>query len=354
MNLTVSEKVKISIIGAITALTLGIHYGWVLEPIFGDSHWIHAVHGRFCYIPIVVAASWFGIRGGLYVATVISVLVMPLIFNSQLSDHNFAGEMVEILFYFAIAGLTGGLIERELQVRKNREDIRLQLERSKQLSRVGQIAAGVAHEIKNPLASIKGAIEIVNDSQISDEEREEFNSILIKEVRRMDGTITEFLAFARPRETKLVRMNLSETLESSVKQMEVHAGREEISVFSDIQREIYINGDAEKIHEMILNILLNAVQVSPRVSTIRVMMEETAGRKVRIQFEDCGPGIEEKHLDKVFDPFFTTKSSGTGLGLAIVKGIVDTHDGEIQIKCRKDLGTIVEVLLPTFRNGARK
>ncbi|MEZ5360127.1 MAG: ATP-binding protein [Candidatus Zixiibacteriota bacterium] len=348
MNITVAEKIKVGIIGAITALTLGIHYGIILEPIFGDSHWIHAIHGRFCYIPIVIAAIWFGIRGGLYVATTISVLVMPLIFGSDLGEHNFAGEMVEILFYFAIAGLTGGLVERELLARKKQEDMRLQLERSKQLSRVGQIAAGVAHEIKNPLASIKGAIEIINDDQTSDRERAEFNSILIKEVKRMDATITEFLAFARPRETRKTRIDLSETIRRSVKQIEAHANREGISVFSDICNGSNISGDEEKIHEMTLNILLNSVQVSPRGSTIRVTMEETSDKYASIRFEDCGPGIEDKNIDKVFDPFFTTKSSGTGLGLAIVKSIVDAHDGKITIKSKKDLGTTVEVLLPLY------
>lgn len=354
VNLTFAEKIKVAIIGAVTTLTLGIHYGFVLEPIFGDSHWIHAIHGRFCYIPIVIAASWFGIRGGLYVATTISVLVMPLIVSSGLSDHNFAGEMVEILFYFAIAGLTGALVERELTARKKEEEMRLQLERSNQLSRVGQIAAGVAHEIKNPLASIKGAIEIINDDNTSDDERAEFNSILIKEIKRMDATITEFLAFARPRETKKSRIDLSETIRQSIKQIEAHANREEISIFSDICNGSEINGDEEKIHEMALNILLNAVQVSPRGSTISVNMDETKDKFARITFEDCGSGIDAKDIDKVFDPFFTTKSSGTGLGLAIVKTIIDIHGGEVKIKSKKDLGTTVEVRLPLYGRGGRR
>lgn len=354
MNFSFAQKVKIGIIAAVTTLTLGIHYGWVLDPIFGESHWIHAIHGRFCYIPIVIAASWFGIRGGMYVATTISILVLPLIFNSGLSDHYFAAEMVEILFYFAIAGLTGGLIERELAARKKQEGMSLQLERSKQLSRVGQIAAGVAHEIKNPLASIKGAIEIINDDQTSEAERKEFNSILIKEVKRMDATITEFLAFARPRETKRSPIDLSDTIRKSVKQIEAHANREGISVFSDIFNGLRINGDEEKIHEMTLNILLNAVQVSPRGSTIRVTMEETPDNRAHLKFEDCGPGIDEKDIDKVFEPFFTTKSSGTGLGLAIVKSIVDNHEGDISIESKKDLGTTVNVLLPLYGKSGRR
>ena len=354
MTMTDSHKIKIGIIGGITALTLGIHYGLILEPIFGESHWIHAIHGRFCYIPIVIAASWFGVRGGIYVATMISAAVLPLIIGSDMAGHTYAGEIVEIIFYFAIALLTGWLVEREFISRQRQEEMRLQLERSNQLSRVGQIAAGVAHEIKNPLASIKGAIEIINDDQTSDEERQEFNSILIKEVKRIDGTVTEFLAFARPKEAKYQKINLSDTIRSSVRQIEAHARREGVTVFSDILDEVYINGDVEKIHEMTLNILLNALQVSESGSTINVVMDEADRRHVRISFEDSGPGIDEADIEKVFEPFFTKKSTGTGLGLAIVKSIVDNHKGTVAIKNRKHQGAIVEVILPLYKSGVDK
>ena len=96
-------RLKIGLIGLAMAITVGIHYGLILEPIFGQSHWVHALHGRFCYIPIVVAAVWFGLRGGLITAASISLLVLPYILGGQHTAHNLAGEMVELIFYFAIA-----------------------------------------------------------------------------------------------------------------------------------------------------------------------------------------------------------------------------------------------------------
>ena len=127
------KSTKVGILMGIIALTLGIHYGWLIEPIFGHIHWVHAIHGRFCYIPIVIAAIWFGTRGGFLVAAIISILVMPYIIGANLEAHSLADEFTEIVFYFAIALLSGALIDRELRARKRAQDARLQLERSQKL-----------------------------------------------------------------------------------------------------------------------------------------------------------------------------------------------------------------------------
>ncbi|MBU0983955.1 MAG: DUF4118 domain-containing protein, partial [candidate division Zixibacteria bacterium] len=127
---------KLSILGAVIATTLGIHYGWLTHTIFGHIHWLHAAHGRFCYIPIVIAAAWFGIRGSLAAATVISVAVLPYILSLDVDSNAMLSEYVEIIFYYAIAVLSGALVDRELRARRRAEEARLQLERSQKLSLV--------------------------------------------------------------------------------------------------------------------------------------------------------------------------------------------------------------------------
>lgn len=347
MNVKMGTKNKILVLAAMVALTLGIHHGFILEPIFGHSDWVHAIHGRFCYIPIAMAAVWFGIKGGLLAATVISVLILPYILGGW-HPISYSSEIVEIIFYFAIAVLTGALIDRELWIRKKHQETRLQLERSHKLSLVGQMAAGVAHEIKNPLASIKGAVEILADSKTSDTDKKEFSKIVTGEIKRVDSTIKEFLDFARPKETELEKLNLSETLISSIKQLEHQMEKSGISVQSNIQENIFIKGDAEKIHQVFLNLLLNAIDASEKESRIMIDLKDTK-YTARVTISDTGKGVGKDDLEKIFDPFFTTKSTGTGLGLAIVKLIIENHNGGIHISSSHGLGTEVTLEFPIYK-----
>jgi signal transduction histidine kinase len=349
-----SNAFKILALAGVTVLTLGVHYGWLIEPFFGHVHWIHAVHGRFCYIPIVMAASWFGIRGGLYAATAISVLVLPYVFLFASGAVDLASEMAEIIFYYAIAILIGVLVEREFKARKKQQEAQLQAERSHELSLVGQIAAGVAHEVKNPLASIKGAADILTDDDTSPTEREEFKAILRNEIKRIDATVTEFLAFARPKETKLEKLNLSEVLQTSLRQTEAEATRRGIRVESHVEDDICVNGDQEKVHQMTLNLILNAIQASKQDDTIAFRLETDGSTTARLAIRDAGVGIDANDLTRVFEPFFTTRSSGTGLGLAIVKDIVDTHSGQISIESQKGAGTTVTVMLPLYKRSTQR
>jgi len=333
-------------IGGVVALTVAIHYGWVLEPIFGRSHWIHAVHGRFCYIPIVIASAWFGVRGGMYTAAAISLLVLPFITGGNLDSHNLAQELVEILFYFAIALLAGWLFQRELFLRRKQEQTQLQLERSHKLSMVGQMAASVAHEIKNPLASIKGALEILSDESTSRADRNEFKDTAVREIRRIDGTISEFLEFARPRKSKLEKLDLSDTVRTSLKQIEVHASRAGLQLVDRIKDDIFIRGDREKVHQIILNLLINSIQASSSGSAIEIHLDKTGGRSALMTIRDHGKGMTREQLNRVFEPFYSTKPTGTGLGLAIVKGIVENHGATISLESAPGHGTTATITFP--------
>ncbi|MFQ5452702.1 MAG: nitrogen regulation protein NR(II) [Candidatus Zixiibacteriota bacterium] len=340
-----NKNIKITFIVISIAITIGFHYGWLWEPFFGHVHWLHALHGRFCYIPIVIAASWFGLRGGLYTAIIISVLVLPYIFSQGLDSDPLASELVEIVFYLAIAILTGALIERELSVRQKHEQAKLQLEKSHKLSLVGQIAAGVAHEIKNPLASIKGSVEILTDDSTIAKDKDEFKNIIFNEIKRIDSTVTNFLELAKPKETKLEKINLSNIIETGLKQMETHAAKSNINIKSDIADGIFINGDSEKIHQVLLNLILNAIQASTPGSDIDVMLS-TSSKYVDLIVKDFGIGIKEEEIDKIFDPFYTTKPSGSGLGLSLVKSTIEKHNGCISVQSNPENGTEVTITFP--------
>lgn len=339
------RRFRIATIALITLLTTAIHYGFVLEPIFGDAHWIHAVHSRFCYIPIVVAAAWFGLRGGIWTATAITITVLPYVFGAKSSEHNFAGEVVEIVFYFALALLIGALVDREWRARRRQQEMRIQLERSQKLSLVGQVAAGVAHELKNPLASIKGAVEIISDDNTGESDRSEFKEILLREIKRMDGTVTEFLEFARPKATRIEEVDLSNLLQSSLRQVEPQATKESIHITEEVAPAIIIPGDREKLHQLILNIVLNAIQASQPGAMVHVSLRRQ-GNQVEMEFRDSGRGMSPQDLERIFEPFYTTRASGSGLGLAIVKSIIEAHGGAIDIQSKVNAGTTVTVKLP--------
>lgn len=344
-----SFKTRILVLSGVTVLTLAFHYGWFVAPVVGHVHWIHAIHGRLCYIPIVIAAAWFGLRGGLSTAAVISVVVLPYALRVK-EQHLFVNEMAEIVFYFAIAVLVGVLVEREFAARQKQQDAQLKMERSQKLSLVGQLAAGVAHEIKNPLASIKGAADILTDDDTSPDDREEFKAILRNEVRRIDATVTEFLEFARPKEMRMGSLDLSRTIAATLRQIEAHAKRQGLSIETDLQNGVMVSGDAEKLHQMALNLVLNAIQASHEGETICVTLADSGPDGARLIIADTGAGIDSANMDRVFEPFFTTRSPGTGLGLAVVKDIVDRHSGEIAIESDLGIGTTVTVRFPHKEN----
>jgi signal transduction histidine kinase len=323
----------------------------LIEPIFGHIHWIHAIHGRFCYIPIVIAAAWFGLRGALLTALFISVAILPYILGSNLESLALVDEFTEIVFYFAVAMLAGGLVQREFRSRQKAEDMRLQLERSQKMSLVGQIAAGMAHEIKNPLASIKGAVEILCDDENSEQDRDEFKTIVLKEVKRINASVSDFLEFARPSETRMSELNLAEIVRASIRQVQPQAGERNISLDSTLQDPVPVKGDGEKIHQVLLNLLLNAVDASADASAVTVTLS-TDDERAMIAVEDSGDGIGESDIARVFEPFFTTKSSGTGLGLAIAKNIIGTHQGTITLRNLPDRGAVAEISLPLYQSGA--
>jgi len=342
---------KIVTLAGITAFTLAIHYGLVVEPLFGHIHWFHALHGRFCYVPIVIAASWFGLRGGIYSATIISAFVLPYIFARDIGAHDQVSELVEIVFYYFIGALIGLLVDREFLARKKQQEAELQVERSQKLSLMGQLAAGVAHEIKNPLASIKGAADIIVDRDTSADDRDEFKDILQNEIRRIDNTVSEFLGFARAKETKLERTDLTNVINFCVRQVSPQAEQSGVTIHAEIDEGIFAPGDEEKLHQMTLNLVLNAINASSEGGTIKVFLRRTRNHCSELTVTDEGIGMRTEELDHAFEPFYTTRTEGTGLGLAIVKSIVEHHRGEIALTSEIGHGTEAKVIIPLSTEG---
>jgi signal transduction histidine kinase len=257
-----------------------------------------------------------------------------------------------MVFYVAIGLMTGILIERQWRARERTAALERELARSERLSSLGQMAAGLAHEIKNPLGSIQGAAEILGDDAPPGSKQRDLLDVLRKESRRLGGVVDGFLGFARPRPLELAPLDVARALERVSKQIALDASARHIEIGRDVAPDLpAITADAEQLHQVFLNLLLNAIAASRDGGRISVAARSTmrnGRRAVAIAVEDHGSGIPADVLPRVFDPFFTTKppGEGSGLGLSVSYGIVTEHGGRLRGENRPEGGAVFTIELP--------
>jgi two-component system sensor histidine kinase PilS (NtrC family) len=214
------------------------------------------------------------------------------------------------------------------------------------LAAVGQLAAGVAHEIRNPLAAISGSIELLSQTLPDDAPREnrELMSIVMREVERLNGLTTDLLAFARPRPVEAQRLDVTATL---VEMLRVFANDRSLGatpVELHAPAPVWVDADAGQLRQVIWNLVRNAAEAAPGQPIVVEAAADAA--TARLQVRDRGPGIPAESRARLGEPFFSTKEGGTGLGLATVHRIVEEHRGTVEIECPADGGTVVTIRLP--------
>ncbi len=217
---------------------------------------------------------------------------------------------------------------------------------SERLAALGRLVAGMAHEIRNPLNSIRGYSQHLKSR--FDQESQEGRSIdiIMKEVDRLNRVITELLDFSRPREPHLLEVDLNEIVGSAISLVEKESVSQGVKVVPDLAREgILINGEEDSLKQLLLNLFLNAFQALPEGGVLTVSTRYDNGQAV-LTVSDTGSGIQEEDMDRIFEPFFTRKAEGTGLGLAIVHRIVQDHYGEIGVSSRLGKGTTFVLRFP--------
>lgn len=331
-------------------------------------HYLHDIFQRFYYLPIILAALWFGFRGGLGCAMVVSVVYAPHILF-QWGGH-LTVEMekyLEIVLYNIVGGVTGLLSQRErersLELQKTAEGleesykklqaqserviaVEEQLRRAEKLSTLGEMAAVLAHEIRNPLGSIRGTAEILRDDYRPGDPKHEFIEIQIKETERLNRVVEDFLRMARPHPAEMRRCSLREELETIVTLTGNDARERGIRlVLEPTTGDAEVKGDGEKLRQAFLNIVINALQATPAGGSVTISIRQTASDH-EIRFRDSGTGIDGDALEKIFEPFYTTKPDGTGLGLAITRKIIEGHGGTLEVESEVGKGTTVVVRLP--------
>jgi two-component system NtrC family sensor kinase len=224
----------------------------------------------------------------------------------------------------------------------------IELEKAKRLSDIGTLAATVAHELRNPLASI--TLAIANAKRKTDDARIEKNLQTIeRKVTESGQIIDNLLTYSRLKPPHFQDLNLSEVLDEcgdlAMKRVKQPA---EVSIFKDIKpvRDVVIKADPLQIKEVFINLLNNAIDaMDGRKGDVQIIAEDNA-TNIAVKIKDQGVGIPDDNLERVFETFFSTKAKGTGLGLSVCRQIVDLHNGEITIASKVDVGTTVTVVLP--------
>jgi len=243
----------------------------------------------------------------------------------------------------------GALIGRIALVRDLSElqNLRSEVERSQRLAAVGSLAAGVAHEIRNPLSSLKGFATYFRQRYGGVPDDVKIADIMIQEVDRLNRVISELLEFSRPMELKRTKADLAGLVRHTLGTIEGQLRDKGITVKEDMLPGLPEAAvDPDRMTQVFLNLFLNAMAAMDREGILSVGVARQDGRTLRVSFSDTGTGIRKEDLGRVFDPYFTTKSSGTGLGLAIVHRIVEAHGGEIRLESEPAKGTTFTILFP--------
>ena len=230
--------------------------------------------------------------------------------------------------------------------------LRREVARSQRLASVGRLAAGVAHEIRNPLSSIKGFATYFKERYPDRPEDQQTADIMIQEVDRLNRVVGQLLEFAKPISIEPKVISLAALLKDAVRLIEDRAAGKNISV--QIRKAAQIDtawGDPDRINQILLNLFLNAIDAMENGGELHVEISSNDSGEICIAVSDTGCGIGPQHLSRVFDPYFTTKSTGTGLGLAIAHNIVEAMGGRIYVESSKTRGTTFTVTLPKSKGS---
>ena len=222
-----------------------------------------------------------------------------------------------------------------------------ELQNAQKLATVGEMAASVAHEIKNPLTGISSAMEIIVE-EMNDTSKKPILQEIHRQVRRVNNTLNALLQYARPEDLEIERTDINKVIEESVFFLESQAGNNRITFKKELSGvDILFDFDPRQIEAVIINLLQNAVQSIENEGVVTIKTEfDEARQSFKLTIKDTGSGISPENLKKIFKPFYSTKAKGTGLGLAISKDIIERHGGSVSVSSVKGKGTVFEIYLP--------
>jgi signal transduction histidine kinase len=226
-----------------------------------------------------------------------------------------------------------------------REYHKKELKKSQRLAAIGELAASISHEIRNPLAGIKGAIQVILKDENLSERHSEVLAEVLSQVDRLNGTVGDLLIFSRPLTPELKSTDVRSLLERTLDPIKLQPFLGEIEIVQEYAITNPAQIDPDLVGQAFFNLVINSLQAMDGTGLLTIKAEETEGT-IRINFQDTGRGISSENMEMIFRPFFTTKHRGTGLGLSISRNIIEAHGGSIQVDSEVDIGTTFTITLP--------
>ena len=352
--------------GSILSNLLKLALGYIL---IRETEGVNSSYYWSLLIPVVSAATTLGAAGTalftvLACATYLSFL-LSIDWTRYMIPPDQISELSLRLVFLAVVGyLTQRLAEANwtearkaqaaaeqlAEANRSLQEAEAAVRRSERLAALGQLSAGLAHELRNPLGTIKASSEMLVKNIPKDNAlAAELAGFISTEVDRTNSLVTRFLEFARPLELRLNQAELSELIDRAIAQLERNTPPYDLTVYRNYSPDVRpFPFDAELLERVIYNLLINAAQATPPGGAVTVKTRPVDG-SVEISVIDRGAGIAPQDLESIFNPFFTTKKEGLGLGLAIVSRIVDLHGGKMAVESEPGKGSVFRVYLPTER-----
>jgi two-component system sensor histidine kinase HydH len=331
-----SKKLKL-IAGSIAVISV-IHYLYLFPMRMSVTR---ELVSRAYFFPIILAALWFGLRGGVLASVIVSVICLPYSIIAK-GQHRvfFYDEVMQLFLFILVGSIVGILKDREQRQRTLNEKLQA-------LAALGETMASVAHEMKNILIPIRGFLRRIRENASLEGKVASYLDIIDSESAKLDKMTQDMLAFGRFAPLQRKEVDVNELVEGVKRTLhnEFRGGRVQLICNSGCRTKASL--DDEKIRQVLVNLLLNALQASPEGGEVR-LSADCDGRAVKFVVTDQGVGIPAANLERIFHPFFTTKTQGTGLGLAITQRIVREHGGQIQVKSVPGNGTQFTIVFPTL------
>jgi len=262
--------------------------------------------------------------------------------------------LITMVACFAVAFLSSLLSEQERQAKRELIAMEDKVKRVEKMAAMGEMAAGLAHEIKNPLASLSGSIQLLREDIPHDPDREGLMQIVLRETERLSNLVSNFLLFARPPTGNNEIVRLDTALAEIVSLFERDSScSPRISIERSLQPGLWIEMDPAHLRQVTWNLLMNAAEAIDSDGRIEIKAYQVKAGRIRIDIADDGCGMSRELMQTIFDPFFTTKSKGTGLGLSIVHSILESYDGTLDVESDVDRGTTFSLLLKQVEGPSR-